>query len=220
MTFRHRSFFAFPTIILLFTTGCLTSSLIYWTDEDHPGFKRIAGIEKALLDSENLFLVLAKESADQSAELPVVLRIRLRDLSFQEVTDPACTARRHAYQEVRIKVRPLEEMPVDARPIPIRDATVSHGEELKHLVATLPDEPQLIVLKDMHGVGFTSLHNFDDPTLLLVLPSAGVREVALMTDYKENRWKRRPWLLLTPVTLAGDVITFPLQLMAHLAIDC
>ena len=100
---------------------------------------------------------------------------------------------------------PTATLPPGATPIPVMSREKLAGG-LKDFVERLPARPVLVDLVEELGYG--------NPTLLLVLPSPdGVPQLAMMTRFRENPWKRYPWLILTPVTAAGDAVTFPLQLM-------
>lgn len=196
----------------------MTSGLIQWANEDHPGFDRIAAIENASLDDHDLYIVLQATDYSENSTSPLALRIHLEDLVIRSTSDPVCTPERK--ESVRIKVTPVEDIPAEARPIPLRTVKLNSKVTPEEVLDRLPDDIQLVVLnyswkhEGMEiATGASYQEPYGDPTLLLVLPRTGGKDIAMATRLKENPWKRRPWLILTPAAVAGDVLAFPLYFL-------
>jgi hypothetical protein len=214
------------------TLGCLTSGVIYESGKGDSALGWVTAIQTAQLSGDELFLTINARRPSDSPPVwqTLIVRTRLSEIESIGPTDlaPANPPIHKSPSRLKVRVKTARSIPDDARPVPVIPITLSDVSELPEFVNQLPNEVHVLLVSirtydqlERNPQSLGMIHPHSHSTLLsLVRPSdKGELEIGLTKGFKDKSKKRRAWLLLTPLTVAADVVTFPLQLLAILAID-
>ena len=116
-------------------------------------------------------------------------------------------------------------MPSDAKPVNVTRLTVRRLEELEALYKTPPSDVQVFIVTLDESEGrrdsLAVVQRQGGPLIVIMTPGTKSHgRVAMTRNYEQRPRLRRAWFLATPLSVAGDLVTFPLQFILLLAAGC
>jgi hypothetical protein len=219
-------FLALTLPFILCSPGCvLTIHAIDLATDPHPSFTSYPrpSIERAALHGNDLYLELKPKSESESLKEgdSLLVRIRIKDLKrrrFRQLSPFGVEAR---IPRLPIRVAKSAVLPDDAIPVAVQRITIGSLEEWNEVVVSASGEPEVrVVFVEDEAVPMfpfvaspnSGLEMFS-PIIAISLPSLGAdSKIVVAQEYVQKPRGRRAWLLLTPLTLVADVVTFPFQL--------
>jgi len=216
-------------LLSLSQIGCLlTRELVSVATSPHPSFNRIPTVGAAALYNDELFFRLDRQIGDgQSAQLSaLIVKVRLKDVDAL----PAPTILQDFpdwpdFPRLPIHLGKSDAMPIDAKPVQVTRLTVRRLEELEALYKTPPYDVQVFIVTLDESEGrrdsLAADQRHGGPLIVIMTPGAkSDSRVAMTRNFEQLPRLRRAWLLATPLSVAGDLVTFPLQFILLLAVGC
>jgi hypothetical protein len=174
------------------------------------------------LHGDDLYLELKPKAESESLKEgdSLLVRIRLKDLRparFRRQLPPVDVIA--SLPRLPIRVEKDTVLPGDAIPVAVRRITLNSREEWNKVVVSASAEPEVRVV----FVAPEALSTFPyfvaspnsglfRPMIAISVPSLGAdSQIAVGQDYVQKPRGRKAWLLLTPLTVVADIVTFPFQ---------
>lgn len=212
--------------------SCLTYMTVHEARNPHPHFSSLVTVTEAALHEDQFFLALrvGRHSGKQKTFETLVIRMRLSDLDLKSPSEPlAVTHPGESRMRMPIRLTGKEAMPKGSRAIPLVPMDIESLAALHDHVLREPPEPRVLVVtlpegerpisgaKDSEG----GRHPPAGPVIVLVHPGEdSVSRIAVTRDFVERPRVRRALLLLTPLTVVGDALTFPVQFILAISSYC
>ena len=228
MTRRFAIYLLSATAILAGVIQCaclLTKGVVDRASGRTPWYADITQIKQSGTVGDTLFLQLELRSRERPASGTVLLRVPFEDIGTYRHGEPAGPLERDSLRLQAPALGYLEAgtaLPDDARPIEVEYVDVRSQQALEDRVYTLPFGIHVLIVLDIYssaGRTATPLVQRDGVVperahVLLVrrIPDGAPRQFPLRA-FNEARHKNRAWLLLTPLTIVGDIVTSPIQLL-------
>ena len=213
-------------------SGCLTIGLVLEAKGDLGHQARIKGIQSAWIEGHDLVLQLKVDPTGPADPRDIRFRVpvhRIGDYSYRPGGGD--------YQDGDLKLEdsrdgcfeaPDRPLP-DSRPLAIRTLRTRY-EALEPALRTLPTGVHVVALsfdrKPTEG-GWewgdeAPAVRFDRTmtTALVSRPADGSEKHTLISGFTEQSQQQWGLLLLTPLSVAGDVVTLPLQIVAMFLGGC
>jgi len=209
--------------------ACFTGGVVRLSGAEHVHLQSIASVAKASLRAESLFVTLDLQSAHRSSistyllEIPLTFPMALPDESAPHPFSANGNLLQHAGKGL---LRPISDLPADASEIPVIPVTledlggleaIANGRGPGVHVFSITYTPDPLVRRKQELSSGQQLPA--GPFLGVVkVASSGSTESLLVGDVHKKTTKHKAWLLLTPLTVAGDLVTFPIQLILALVL--
>lgn len=211
--------------------GCLTSNLFFEAKGGVPHQAKITAIQSASVQGDKLLLRVEIDPSGRAAPRDAQLRIPIAHIgsfvssgSGYEVGNVALESRELACLESP------DFSSIGSTSLRIRGLRVKSYEDFESALKALPVGVHVVALTfdDQAQDGQSSWTEGDEATLdhrssttvLVMRGDDGSTKHTMIWGFDEQPKKRRALLLLTPLTVVGDIVTFPLQLLAALIVDC
>jgi hypothetical protein len=213
------------------TMACFTFSVTKLANRPHYSLAPIVRIAGASRTVDSLFVTLEVESSGESGPSAYTLEIPLNmpELAVQnEQAPPVMVDGLGLHHVTTANLSVGGQVPAGTQAIPIQTVTVAnlaevtdlarqHGSGLYVFSVTYSPTPS-----NRHQPKPSSGRALPYGPILTVVQMApkGEPEHVLVADVHEKTHTHGAWILLTPLAVAGDIVTFPLQLIAGLIIGC
>jgi hypothetical protein len=225
-----RATLTFTVIVVAVTQGaCLTAGVVQHATSPHPDLLYPTRITDAALAEDQLYLEIEAGSfpAGGGSRGRVSVRIDLAEIK-RNLT--GCVACKHDGED-RLKMLPVHletETPTNsAQSVPVRERVFSTLEQLDSAAAGASGGLEVWMIRAGPGGEFAKYdgrHVRSDAygeMVAIVFPSDGDEaRVGLFQNYVQKPRGRRAWWLLTPFSVAGDVVLLPAYLVYALFGGC
>ena len=214
-----------PIVMATICSSCMTMGVVHRSAGMSPWYARITQVYQSATLGNDLFLQLGVQSHDYPNTRAVVLRVPFKEIGHYRENTSA----------VRLDVDNLRfqpphvgywveggMIPADASPIQVEYVDLSSSEALDHHLASLAPGIHVLITLDVH----TYQDRLTQPPIPHdgAVPSGAHIVVANRIDgvagadshlwsFNEARKRNHAWLLLTPLTVIGDIVTSPIQLL-------
>lgn len=218
--------------LLLATSGCLTTRVIDRAFDRYPTHARITEVKGAATLNADLYLVLGLTSEKFDSTGTVMLKIPLRDIGAGRSSVRATSIEQDGLQLRAPYVgtfEPTSALPAAATPVTIHEVPNDPSKAHYDLELDMEDwiysrPPGIYVMVVPYFLEDTETKLKSSPLPIGTIPRNGyllvVRRDADHAPRKQRMWgfdeytkKRRALLFLTPLTVVGDIVTFPFQLI-------
>lgn len=225
----------FALLLLPTTAGCMTTGVVNKALDRYPTTAYIRKIERAALDRNDLYLLLDVESLKFKATGRVLLKVPIQDIGEGGMSEGADSFAGGGLQLKAPYVGVFQtsmDIPSQAEPVTIHNVPVDPGEDYDDPELAMADwiytrSPGIYVMNVPYFLEDTQTRESTPPLpageierngyLLIVRREKdhAPREQR-MWGFSEYTRKRRSLLFLTPLTVVGDIVTFPFQLLSLL----
>lgn len=213
------------------TSSCMTFSVTELANRPHYTLASIARISGASRTVDSLFVVFDVAATDRSAASSYTLEVPLNmpDLAAMNPNAPdldvdGLELHHVAAANLRIEAQAAP----DSQAIPVWPITVWNMKQVPILAHEMG--PGLYVFSVTYTPAVAP-QSHPKPSSGRALPAGPILAVVqvspdgkpdplLIADVHQKTHTHGAWILLTPLAVAGDVVTFPLQLIAGLMIEC
>jgi hypothetical protein len=221
--------------VILFTaianSSCLTFSVTDLANRPHYTLAPIAKVAGAARNSHSLFVTFDVAATDRSAASSYTLEfpIDMPNLvgTNQEAPDLDVDGL-ELHHIAAANLRSDAQAPPDSHEIPILPVTVWNMQQVPILAREIGPGLHVFSVTYTPAVAPTS---HPRPSSGRALPAGsilavvqvspqGQSEPVLIADVHQKTHTHGAWILLTPLAVAGDVVTFPLQVIAILGMGC
>ena len=205
-------------LIVSLTTSCLmTKGVINKANDKYPPYVDITRIVSAATFNETLFLTLEVQSRRPSPSQTVLFTIPFEDIGGVRHGPPgtALTLEGISLQAPALGyVSSTDHLPEGASFQAIE--FFNANQDLTDRISSLPTGIHVLVQPDFDSGAYRRT-DASAPTIVKVLvvqiiPDLSPRH-AILRPFSEVPKKRRAWLFMTPLTIVGDIVTAPFQLL-------
>jgi hypothetical protein len=216
-------------ILALLQAGCLTIGVATKATDPHPSFSLLSTVSAAAIHNGELFLRLEalQGKLGNTHKASIIGIVELSELKRAD-TVPSDVKSCHvgALRKVPIRLQGDGIMPPDVKPVPVREVLVDDQAELEQLVFESSEQYAVLLVNGKPAGPLANLYNrcrlgqgdSGGSYVAVVFPSDEDRPVvSLMQDFSERPRTRWAWWLITPLSVAGDIITSPVQLICLLS---
>ena len=210
------------------TSGCLTFSVTHLANRPHYTLAPIARISGASRTDDNLYVVFDVAATDRSAASSYTLEVPLNlPLMNPEAPDLDVDGLElHHMAAASLLAEPLASQ--ESRAVPVEPITVWNMQQVPILAHEMGPGLHVFSVTYTPAVAPHSHPRQSSgralpagPVLAVVRVSPqGTPDPMLIADVHQKTHTHGAWILLTPFAVAGDVVTFPFQLIAILSIEC
>lgn len=214
---------------ILLAEGCALTQNAVWQARERDRFADVVRVEEAALDGDAVALKLRVRTGGGAVSETAVLTVPLGVDSWPE-DQPVKVSPPTAEHDGRLRLKhlpaellqPESQFPERGRSLPVQRLVVS---ELTELQAVLDDsDPKTTrVYAVAYRPGADVARPFwfhrdefpfpPDWVLVAVAPPSS-REPTVILDIHEGTYRRWGWYALIPLTVAADIATAPLQILA------
>jgi hypothetical protein len=190
-----------------------------------PWYADITQVKESGTVGDTLFLVLGLRSRERPALGTVLLRVPLEDVGTYRHSEPAEPLQSDSLRLQAPALGYLENrtsLPDDAQTIAVEYIDLCSEQALEDRIYTLPLGIHVLIVLDIYSCadrrtnppvqGDGVVPERAHVLLVRRIPDAAPRTFPLWA-FNEARKKNRAWLLLTPLTIVGDIVTSPIQLL-------
>ena len=213
------------------TCSCMTFSVTNLANRPHYTLAPIARIAGAARTPDSLFVMFDVAATDRSAASSYTLEfpINLPELAVINPKAPDLDVDGlELHHLAAANLRSEAQAPQDAHEIPVLPITVWNMKQVPILAREIGPGLHVFsvtytpaVAPTWHPRPSSGRALPSGPILAVVHVSPeGQSEPVLIGDVHQKTHTHGAWILLTPLAVAGDVVTFPLQLIAGLMIEC
>lgn len=226
------SLVALALAIGVLTAGCLTIGVVNEALGNFPHEAKIKSIRGALTQGDDLIVHVDVKTRGRNGAQDVLLRVPISKIgSYQFVPRSA------PFEEGNLKLTPratgcfetAKSLPVDSKRLPIEKVTVRHQGELDGLVSLLPVGVHVLAVtfeskpseREPRFVEAESAELPKNASMALAVRNVdGHSQSEIIWGFEKQPSMQGAWLLLIPLTVVGDVVTLPLQIVAAFIGGC
>jgi len=211
--------------------ACLTTSVVEKAKGEPWHYLRVRQVQQAGVLDENLYLKLGIERDRDQVQHTIVLKVPVGN---GELPTPEGEFR---LQTASLSLTPPSvgsyvssgEMPAGVTSVPVEFLETTGYEDLEDHISTLADGVHVLISQTNYFRSLTAMPSAPpedgvvpkDAELLVVLKDPGhAPRRQPVSPFGETPHKRPAWYLVTPFSVIGDIVTFPIQLIGMLMIEC
>ena len=212
------------------TSACFTFSVTDLANRPHYNLAPILRISGASRTVDTVYILLEVQPSNEGPPTSYTLDIPLNlpELAMQDLAPPAEAEKLPLHHVTTSSLRPGGQLPMDTQPLQVQavqvvsltevtDLARSQGPGLHVFSVTYSPPPS----KREQPKSSTGRALPSGPILAVVqMTPNGEPEPVLVADVHEKTHHHGAWILMTPLAVAGDIVTFPLQLIGGLIIGC
>ena len=209
-----------PLMLLVSSSvGCLTAVTVHDAIAAHPSVRWATDVKSASMSKEAVYLQLGDLQK-------TFVRIERADLTLEDAhTLSFRKGMKKRLKRLPIYIQPNPTFPDDLIQIPVHRAKIQTLSELDDVVAHANGGAQLWVITPLPGAELTPYadrfgSSNEDNWAPILAVFVSDTEVGVFHNYLERPAGRRFLWFLTPLTVVGDLLTFPFQFIYIIAGGC
>ena len=224
---------ALMSCLILAQTGCLTRSTLERAKPHDCKYSRITEVTNAAISPEDLFVRIrvadpsGTKEEDRVLSIPLNSSAWLRDKRGKPVRVDS-SIESDELQVHRVAgwfLHPGDAIPSDAEVMPVASIETDNLGELHRKAAEVSRNVQVLSVKlryPKHEPGESDVPQLTrrDPLIAILSRTGpeGWQTALIISDVCESCEQEKKWYLMTPLAVAGDIVTFPLQVVVFGAI--